>query len=284
MQCRGEKENGEIFLANVFFSTYQTRTGPRLAALVVDASEELREREESSLQQLLTGSRILAGAVSHEIRNVCGAISVIHENLMRSEVLRGNKDFDALGALVDTLSKIASMELRQSSRKTEIGAVDLRATLDDLRIVLDSYCAEAGISLHWQIPEWLPLVLADRHSLLQVLLNLTKNSERALAGAESKAIRFSVEVSDRQVSIRVNDTGPGIRSLESLFQPFQKGANSTGLGLYLSRAFMRSFRGELRHDPQGEGCSFILELMRADPHSRDESAATAHAADPTFAA
>ena len=43
--------NREIFLANVFFSTYQTAMGPRLAALVVDASEELRDREESSLEQ-----------------------------------------------------------------------------------------------------------------------------------------------------------------------------------------------------------------------------------------
>ena len=42
MQCRGERENGEVFLANVFFSTYKTAIGPRLAALVVDASEELQ--------------------------------------------------------------------------------------------------------------------------------------------------------------------------------------------------------------------------------------------------
>jgi PAS domain S-box-containing protein len=55
MQCRGERENGDVFLANVFFSTYTTKTGPRLAALVVDASEELRDREESSLQQMLAG-------------------------------------------------------------------------------------------------------------------------------------------------------------------------------------------------------------------------------------
>ncbi len=76
MQCRGERENGEGFLANVFFSTYNTTAGPRLAAFVVDASEELREREEMSLDQLMTGSRILVGAVSHEVRNVCGAMRI----------------------------------------------------------------------------------------------------------------------------------------------------------------------------------------------------------------
>ena len=81
----------QVFLANVFFSTYQTAMGPRLAALVVDASEELREREESSLEQFLAGSRILVGAVSHEVRNVCGAIAVIYENLVRSGALRATR-------------------------------------------------------------------------------------------------------------------------------------------------------------------------------------------------
>src|SRR5262249_12273234 len=42
MQCRGVREQGEAFLADVFFSTYQTAVGPRLAALIVDASEALR--------------------------------------------------------------------------------------------------------------------------------------------------------------------------------------------------------------------------------------------------
>ena len=116
MQCRGERASGEVFLADVFFSTYQTAMGPRLAALVVDASEQLREREESGLEQLLAGSRILVGAVSHEIRNVCGAIAVIYENLARSGALQADRDFEALGSLVETLTRIASVELKQSQR------------------------------------------------------------------------------------------------------------------------------------------------------------------------
>ncbi len=137
MQCRGERANGDVFLANVFFSTYNTAAGPRLAALVVDASEDLRDREETSLQQLMAGSRILVGAVSHEVRNVCGAIGIIYENLARSGGLRGNKDFEALGSLVETLHKIASLELKQSKNRDEAAAIDLAETLDDLRIVLE---------------------------------------------------------------------------------------------------------------------------------------------------
>ena len=93
---------------------------------MVDASEELREREESSLEQLMAGSRILVGAVSHEIRNVCGAIAIIYENLVRSGALTGTKDFEALGSLVETLNKIASLELKQSASDSEIGGIDLQ--------------------------------------------------------------------------------------------------------------------------------------------------------------
>ncbi len=263
MQCRGERENGAVFLANVFFSTYQTAVGPRMAALVVDASEDLREREESNLEQLLAGSRILVGAVSHEIRNVCGAIAVIHENLVRSGALTGNQDFEALGSLVETLNTIAALELKQTAGGPEIGAVDLAETLDDLRIVLEPYCEEAGIAVHWDIPPDLPPVLADRHRLLQVLLNLIKNSERALVDAKVRIVEVQVTVGQGVASVRVTDSGPGIGSAAKLFQPFQKGADSTGLGLYLSRAFVRSFRGELRHDPTVPGCSFVIELAVA---------------------
>jgi two-component system sensor kinase FixL len=236
---------------------------------VVDASEEMREREEASLEQLMAGSRILVGAVSHEVRNVCGAIGIIYENLVRSQTLTGNKDFEALGSLVETLHKIASLELKQSKPHAQIGGIDLVETLDDLRIVLEPYCHEAGIEITWSVPKEVPPVWADRHSLLQVLLNLSKNSERALEGAEVKRIDITVSAAKGIVCLRVTDTGPGIASGGNLFQPFQKGADSTGLGLYLSRAFVRSFHGELRHDPSQPGCSFVIDLAIAGPSDAD---------------
>ena len=68
MQTRGQRENGDVFLADVFFSTYRTAAGPRLAALLIDASDQFREREEANLQQLLAGSRILVAAVRRDRR------------------------------------------------------------------------------------------------------------------------------------------------------------------------------------------------------------------------
>jgi two-component system sensor kinase FixL len=284
MQTRGQRESGDVFLADVFFSTCSTAAGPRLAALLVDASEHLREREEASLQQLLAGSRILVAAVSHEVRNVCGAIRVTHENLTRNGMLAGNQDFEALGSLVQTLAKIASLELKQSTGHAEPSLVDLHEVLADLRIVLEPCCEESDIQLRWNIPEALPLVQADRHSLLQVLLNLTKNSQRALESAPKKIIDISVKERRDGVVIRITDSGPGIPAGQKIFQPLQKGADATGLGLYLSRAFMRSFRGELRHDAQHLGCSFVLELATAADPKEPDSMAIEHAPDTTLTA
>jgi two-component system sensor kinase FixL len=274
MQTRGQREDGEVFLADIFFSTYSTPTGPRLAAMIVDSSEHLREREESSLQQLLAGSRILVAAVSHEVRNVCGAIGMVHENLMRKGSLTGDQDFEALGSLVETLSKIASLELKRSVGGFESSSADLNEVLTDLRIVLEQICEESDIQLHWDVPENLPLVQADRHSLIQVLLNLTKNSQRALDPVAQKAIDIAVIPRTDGVSIRFTDSGPGVPADQKIFQPLQKGADATGLGLYLSRAFMRSFQGELRHDPLHPGCSFVVELAIATDSPRNEDATT----------
>jgi C4-dicarboxylate-specific signal transduction histidine kinase len=119
-------------------------------------------------------------------------------------------------------------------------------------------------------------VQADRHSLLQVLLNLTKNSQRALETSAVKTIEIAASARLGAVEIRLTDSGPGIAPGQKLFQPLQKGADATGLGLYLSRAFMRSFRGDLRHDPDRAGCSFLLELAvaAAEPVNRDHAAHT----------
>jgi PAS domain S-box-containing protein len=281
MQCRGEREKGDFFLANVFFSTYETALGPRLAAVILNASDELMEREELNLEQLLAASRILVGAVSHEVRNVCGAVAVIYENLIRQGNLDGNKDLEALGATVQTLNKIASLELKQSSRDPQLCGIDLVETLSDLRIVLDPYCQEADITLHWDIPRDLPPVWADRQKLLQVLLNLTKNSKRAMEHAALRKIDISANCEDGHVSIRVTDSGPGISSAEKLFLPFQEGADATGLGLYLSRAFMRSLHGDLRHDPAVPGCCFVIELAAANSSVTEQRRMEQNGADQT---
>ena len=268
MQCKGRRSDGAIFIADVWFSTYRTSAGPRLAAMVVDASEDLRDREEAGLHQLLTGSRILVGAVSHEIRNICGAIALVHENLARSGTLRHNADFEALGTLVLALEKISAMELRHSGDQGT--TVELQSFLDELRVVCGPSFREKDIDAEWDIPSNLPPVWADPHSLMQVFLNLTKNSERALANQRDSRVLIKANAEAQRVLITVADNGVGVKNPELLFRPFQQNAKATGLGLYLSRALMRSFGGDLWYEPGGDGAIFVVEIASI-PTNLDET-------------
>jgi len=258
MQCRGRRHDGEAFLADIWFSTYRTSAGSRLAAMVVDSSEDFRTREEFNLHQLMAGSRILVGAVSHEIRNVCGAIAVVHQNLSRGGALAQSKDFEALGTLILALEKIAAMELRQVANAA--AGLDLQSLLEELRIIVEPSMREDGIGVQWNIEPDLPAVWADRQSLMQVFLNLIKNSERAMLQRTRRELVVEARFDNGRVAVQFRDTGGGVANPDRLFRPFQQGAQATGLGLYLSRAFMRSFRGDLRFEAEPDGSSFIVEL------------------------
>jgi PAS domain S-box-containing protein len=267
MQARGQRDDGEAFLADICFSTYRTNVGSRLTAMVLDASEELRTHEVSGLHQLLAGSRIAIGAVSHEIRNVCAAIAAVHQNLAHSGLLAGNKDFEALGNLIVALERIASLNLRQSgNHATEI---DLAALLDELRIVIAPSLLEENIAAQWTIEPDLPLVWADRPSLMQALLNLTTNSIRALSKKSARVLSITARSDGKQILVECIDNGGGVAHPEQLFRPFQAGAEATGLGLYLSRAFVRSFGGELRYLPIPDGACFVVNLTPASQSGQD---------------
>jgi two-component system, LuxR family, sensor kinase FixL len=259
LQCRGRRNNGEAFLAGVWFSTYATISGPRLAAIVVDLSEDLRNREDLSLDHLLKSSRILMGAVAHEVRNLCSAILVVHKNLSRIPELERNEDFQALTTLIQSLERLSALGSRQSASQNAT-AVELTSVLDELRVLIDAAYQESRMVVDWRVQEPMPLVWADRYGLVQVFLNLAKNSQRAMESTAVKQLSITASEEAGKVVIRFADTGVGIASPENLFRPFRSGADSSGLGLYVSRAIMRSFGGELVYQPGSEGCCFAIML------------------------
>jgi PAS domain S-box-containing protein len=263
MQSRGQRSDGEVFHAEICFSTYPAFDGTRLAALILDTSEDLRTREETTLQQMMTGSRIAAAAVSHEIRNVSAAISVVHQNLERSGEFSTDKDFEALGNLLHALERIAAVDLLQYTDQS--AETDLISVLDDLRIVVAPALREAEIEGTWNIPAELPGVWADRQNLMQVFLNVTSNGVRALQTRKSPALSVSAMLCGGCVQVEIADNAGGVAKPELLFHPFQQEAEVTGLGLFLSRALMRACRGELRYKPLPGGSCFVVEMPVVGP-------------------
>jgi two-component system sensor kinase FixL len=80
---------------------------------------------------------------------------------------------------------------------------------------------------------------------------------------ERSGIGVAIGLGLNEIDIRLADTGTGISSPYELFKPFQRGANAAGLGLYVSRAILRSSGGDLRFEPRKEGCCFAVSLTRA---------------------
>lgn len=261
LRCRAKRKNGEVFLAAVWFSTYTTARGSRLAAIIVDLSEDLRDREDLSLDHLLKNTKILMSAIAHEIRNLSGAVLVVHKNLSRLPSLQTNEDFRALGTLIEGLGKLSAMELRPAVDQ-HLDAIELSSVLDELRVLLEPSYRDAGIEVVWRMQDGIPLVFADRYGLAQVFLNLSRNSLRAMAATEKKQLTITSSLEANSVVIRFEDTGVGIASPDCLFRPFQQGADATGLGLYVSRAILRSCGGELTFEPRTEGCCFGVSLAR----------------------
>ena len=262
LECKGRRGSGEVFPAHVWLSSYTTVSGPMLAAIVLDTSEELRDREALGFDQLMQSSRILIRAVSHEVRNICAAIAVVHANLRRVPGIERYEDFQALGTLVEGLGQLVSSELRTAGQKSQ-ASMDLKELLEEFRIIVEPSFAEEEATLEWIIPEDLPPVSADRHGLLHICMNLAANSQRALRGVELKRMTVAVSVEQDRVVVRFADTGPGVAHPDLLFQPFRHSSDGTGLGLYLSRALARSFAGELRYEPGPMGSCFAVELPAA---------------------
>jgi PAS domain S-box-containing protein len=270
-QCRGRRRSGELFIAHTWFSTYISAAGRRLAAIAVDSSDEMRDREEENLRVLLRSNRILAGAVSHDVRNLCSAIAVIYSNLKQANAFGGSEDFRALGSLVEGLAKVASMELKSQAAES-LAPIDLTEVLDQLRIIIEPSWREIGGTLEWEVPGRIAAVLAEPAGLLHAFLNLAQNSHRAVQDCESRILEVGVETSGKTVAVTFSDSGPGVAAPDRLFQPFQSGAESSGIGLYVSRAVLRAFGGDLRHVPQKDGCQFRVELRVADEFRNQASA------------
>ncbi|MBK7931844.1 MAG: PAS domain-containing sensor histidine kinase [Bryobacterales bacterium] len=275
-----KRKDGSHFPLTTWFSTYGEGAERCLAAILVDTSEEVREREREHFRHLLDYNRLLAGAVSHEIRNLCSAITVVSSNLARNPGVQGDADFQALTTLVEGLSRLASFELGKRE-ESAIGAVDVRTVLDQLRVVIEPDWADVEGEVHIEEPARFPLVHADAHGLLQVFLNLAQNSLRAVAGAEQRALHIRLAERDGQATISFVDTGPGVASLENLFHPFRPGSDGSGLGLYISRTLVRSFQGDLVYVPVESGCRFDVIVAITGTDSTSWEAAEQNEPEPT---
>lgn len=118
----------------------------------------------------------------------------------------------------------------------------------------------------------------DADRIVQVLVNLLRNSADAMAGARTPRPRIvvageTVRTADGQwASLTITDSGPGIDAalIGRLFEPFvstRLDAKGTGLGLAVAEGIVREHGGRIlaRNRPEGGGAVFEILLPVAAP-------------------
>ena len=125
--------------------------------------------------------------------------------------------------------------------------------------------------IRWEIPENLPLVLADEHALTSVFFHLIDN---ALKYAPQGIVTVQAPMIDSQyVYLQVVDEGPGISEevLPMIFDKFyrvHRGDSQTvyghGLGLYIVRRLLKAMDSDVQasNRPEGGACfTFWLNVI-----------------------
>ncbi len=272
VECTAWRRDGEPFFAQVWVGGFPAERGSRLAMLVFDSSQELRDREQDALRSHLADSHVVMGAVWHEVGNICAALGAIRTSLIRKWPRQ--PEVTTLGTLVNGLQELLAQN--DQGRAEQAEGVDPRLVLEELRIILEPELRALDVRARWDIAEKLPPVRATRHGLLQVLLNIGQNSRRALEKLEQRELEISARCERDRVVVRCWNSGPAVPDPQALFKPFRTGAAGHGLGLYISRAMMRGFGGDLRYVPQRQGCCFEVELAIMPRQAGAEEGALTH--------
>ncbi len=113
----------------------------------------------------------------------------------------------------------------------------------------------------------IPVITADKEKVRQVINNFIDN---AIKYTEKGKITVSVSKTDKDITLRVSDTGRGVskEQLKNIFGKYDRGnsapRNSTGLGLglYVAKVIIEQHKGKIWVESKGEGkgSSFLFSL------------------------
>jgi len=244
----------------------------------IRASERARVEEDARRLQME-----FLSDVSHEIRaplaTIRGASALLRTHGDELDPERRREFLDALHDASGGLARMVEDLLLLS--KLEAGHFRLRpGPVDLLAVVRDA--VRAALAEHPGAPISLTLppdpmgpVWADAHRLQQILVNLLSN---ALKYSPARSpVYVEVAPGGHGVRVAVADEGPGIPAHERarLFTRFGRLSNakadSTGLGLYISKSLAQAMGGDLDCDSEpGAGSTFFLTLQYADAAAAEQ--------------
>ena len=213
--------------------------------------------------------------VSHELRTplaaVKGSITALIESPGELDPAEAAQFFriirdqsDQMRFLIGDLLDVA---------RIETGDLPVDPEPADLRLLVNEAAnrfagGEAANPLQLELAEELPLVMADRRRIVQVLGNLLANA--AAHSPDSTPITLGAARDGVHVAVSVADEGRGIPAelLPKLFRRFSPGAagEGSGLGLAICKGIVEAHGGRIRAESGGPGLGarFTFTLPAAE--------------------
>ncbi|MGA2245010.1 MAG: PAS domain-containing sensor histidine kinase [Verrucomicrobiota bacterium] len=177
-----------------------------------------------------------------------------------------------VGALVDNITHIKEIVTMQQGYVKALGVVESVQVAD---LVEDAIRMNGSAMVRHQVHvvrefAEVPLIQAEKHKILQVLVNLIRNAKYACdeSGRPDKQVTLRVTAGNNRVNIQVIDNGVGIPP-ENLTRIFNHGFTTRkdghGFGLHTSAIAARELGGQLSviSAGVGQGAAFTLELPLA---------------------
>ena len=225
------------------------------------------------------------GMVSHELRmpltSIWGSVMAMQEDtedLDPAEMRQFMRIIlDQVGSMRDLIGDLLDVaRIETGSLSIEPEPVEVYALVDRAR---NAFLNSGGRSnLDIDLASDLPLVMADRRRVVQVIGNLLTNGARH--SPESSAIRVSAVQDGVYVEISVADDGRGIPTerMPHLFRKFSSREDDdpggdTGLGLAICKGIVEAHGGRIRaeSDGPGLGARFVFTLPVVEESSAERA-------------
>ena len=233
-----------------------------------DEDERLRQSKLSALAEFAAGA-------SHEINNPLAVISGQSQYLLYRNPDEQHRK--ALESIVRQTQRVHSIlaELMQFARPPRIvpQRISLPETVKAATEAFRAMAEEAGVRLDCfaaDVPVWID---GDPRQLQTAIGCLVRNAIEATATGNGW-VRVGIELAGGRVEVRVEDSGPGIASVERehLFDPFYSGraaGRGRGLGLPTAWRLAKEHGGDVRHaSGPGKPTRFVLSLPLPDKTER----------------
>ena len=196
-------------------------------------------------------SKMLAGRSLFE--EDLGNLEQIGQALNQQHAGMGD-DLAFLKEEAERIGKIINAMRRLGNLKSETRATPMHAVLSDCSQIMADLFAQKGFTIHRDFKAEMDVSAVDRDEMIQAVTNLMRNSlqalEAVLPGEQPLALTLRTFNEGPSLVIRIEDNGVGIkpeyqgRLFESSFTT-KAPDQGTGLGLGISRRFVRAFGGEI---------------------------------------